>query len=224
MKILSINTSNDNICISYLNKNKIITQEERKYRKNSKYILDFIKEIMGNNNIYELNLLIFGYGPGTFMGTRLSSSVIQGLSYPYNIPILKISILHSYIYLLKNYIPKNINNILILYQAYQNKVYSALFRINKGIFIRLSKDKIQNLDEIDINKKIGIIIIIGSNKKIYKNFLSNTKKKINIKIFSINIPKSISILKLGYYIYKGSYFFKIFLDFPLPLYLNKKII
>ena len=77
----------------FTNKSKSSLKEvEDIYKKQIEKINNLNQEIIElKDKINELNAISFCYGPGKFMGTRLSSSIIQGLSYPYRIPIISLS-------------------------------------------------------------------------------------------------------------------------------------
>ena len=219
MKILSLNISDKNISISYFDNKKIYTKQERKENRSPLYILDVMKEILPRNLMPSLNLISFGYGPGTFMGTRLASSIAQGLSMPNYIPIMPVSNLHAYAYYFRKYFNKSKKNILIINHAYKKKVYFALFKIDRGIVIRLSKDNIGDISELKINKEIGSIILIGNSIKDYE-ILSNEVKSDLIIYNKPSNPQSIPIIKLSYLILKSSIFNNIYLRSALPLYLK----
>ena len=222
MKILCIDTSCDYICISYFKNGCVFNSNIKKHRKNARYIIDTIDQATKRNQLLNINALTFCYGPGSFIGTRLSSSIIQAFSFLHSIPIIKISSIHLYAYKISR---QKVfwGKIILLINAINKTKYScAFFKIHKNISLRLSKDKVKCINSI-LNLKHNNIILIGEDISIYNFFVKKGLKKENITfIKKSNFITSIILLKICSLINNYSVFFKknININTSFPLYLN----
>ncbi len=68
-------------------------RSENTSQRHSRHILGMIDELMDESRICPdgLHLLAWNAGPGSFTGLRIGASVIQALSYSFNLPVLSLS-------------------------------------------------------------------------------------------------------------------------------------
>ena len=223
MDILSLDTSSRYICISYLKNNKIVNKYIKKYAKNQIYILDIISYMLTCRNTDILHNIVYCYGPGSFIGTRLSSSITQGLSFPKKIPTTKLSIMHIYANALKKFNFMRGNTFLIVIQVNDTKYFCALFKILNKVVIRLSNDKVRTLKQINQLFHIYQIIVIGKELKIFNQLLSQCQINSNVYFFkNANMLTSCLLVRMSNLINKHSIFFskKSMLNKVLPYYLS----
>ena len=202
MKILSIETSQNCICTSYLKNKKICCKKIKKYKNTSMYILDIIEYMLKKKKRLNLNTIIFCHGPGKFVGTRLSSSIVKAFSFSSKIPIIKLSMIHIYASIIRYNILFRNKIVLILYPFSKKKYFCSLFKISNNIVIRLSEDKIRTLDQINNYKNIKNMIIFCDKIKNY-DIYSQIKDKIYF-CKEMFIPKSSMLLKTSYFIHNFS--------------------
>ncbi|KAB8121873.1 MAG: tRNA (adenosine(37)-N6)-threonylcarbamoyltransferase complex dimerization subunit type 1 [Candidatus Phytoplasma cynodontis] len=98
------------------------------YKKFVENTVPLIDQILKNNNfkLKDLNGIIVGKGPGSFIGTRIAILTAKIISSEINIPLYKIS---SLILLSSGYIKKN--KITPKIYAYENFHYGISFNENK---------------------------------------------------------------------------------------------
>lgn len=93
MKLLAIETSANACSAAILLGNELHVKHEIVPLKQASLILPMIDELMRSVDlsIADLDALAFGCGPGSFTGVRIAASVIQGLAYASQKPIIQIS-------------------------------------------------------------------------------------------------------------------------------------
>jgi tRNA threonylcarbamoyladenosine biosynthesis protein TsaB len=93
MKILAIDTSSTACSVALLLEDEIKAIDRLLPLQQAQSILPQINELLTQCKIElkQLDALAFGRGPGSFTGVRIATSVIQGLGFALNLPIIPIS-------------------------------------------------------------------------------------------------------------------------------------
>ena len=138
-----------------------------------KRIDDVLK--LANTSIEELDFLAVGIGPGRFSGLRVSISAIKSISYVLSIPIIAISSLEI---IAREIMEKNDKeNVILIEDAGRGNLYIGSYALKNHEFIKLSDDRVVNIDEIEISEIDALIagsgIIRYPDLKIDSNSLLN---------------------------------------------------
>ncbi len=196
--ILAIELSTELCSVSILYNNKIFNKYKYTKITSSKYILILIFKLIKKNNIKIklIKYLAFNNGPGSIIGTRISSIICKTFKLKYkNLNIFKINtqFIISEDYFTKKI--KNKNNIIniIIYNDINN-IHNFIFKNNKLLYSK--KKKLKNINKYinKIKKKQIIVNKYETKQKIIKIIeLSNINYKKKIKII---YPKSKYIIKI----------------------------
>ena len=138
-----------------------------------KRIDDVLK--LANTSIEELDFLAVGIGPGRFSGLRVSISAIKSISYVLSIPIVAISSLEI---IAREIMEKNDKeNVILIEDAGRGNLYIGSYALKNHEFIKLSDDRVANINEIEISETDALIagsgIIRYPDLKIDSNSLLN---------------------------------------------------
>lgn len=93
--ILVIDTSSAYCCLALQTAQGLLDDSREVGRSHSEVLLPSIHNLLEKAEISlsDLDLLIFGQGPGSFTGLRITTGVIQGLAYGLSIPVIPVSVL-----------------------------------------------------------------------------------------------------------------------------------
>lgn len=93
MKLLAIDTSSEACSVALLIDSEVKVLHELASMQQAQRILPMIDELMSDSNVAlnQLDALAFGCGPGSFTGVRIATSVMQGIGYAMNLPLIPIS-------------------------------------------------------------------------------------------------------------------------------------
>jgi tRNA threonylcarbamoyladenosine biosynthesis protein TsaB len=151
MNFLGIDTSWQNLSISFMHKGKIVFDFNRKLKYNASFILPYLEKFIKRKifSLKEIDALVVGSGPGSFTGLRISFSVIKALSITLGKPVIKLGSFFSYAYpFMKKY-----EKIAVINDARRNLIYAASFRVKNGVLIKERKEKLTRLEDFVKEKK-----------------------------------------------------------------------
>ena len=176
-KCIAIDTSTRRFCLGVKNSSDYFDMSVNKSTDHAREILKRIDDVLklANTSIEELDFLAVGIGPGRFSGLRVSISAIKSISYVLSIPIIAISSLEI---IAREMMQKNNKKKAILIEdAGRGNLYIGSYALKNHEFIKLSDDRVANINEIEISETDALIagsgIIRYPDLKIDSNLLLN---------------------------------------------------
>lgn len=150
-KILAIDTSTDACSAALLIGNELLTRKEVEPRAHTRLILPMINSLLKEANITfrALDALAFGQGPGSFTGLRIACSVIQGLSFGLQKPVVPISSLRALAE--KAHREYRATHVMASLDARMQEIYWGLFALDEnGIMQSISAERLQTYDAVQL--------------------------------------------------------------------------
>ena len=176
-KCIAIDTSTRRFCLGVKNSSDYFDRSVNKSTDHAKEIFKRIDDVLklANTSIEELDFLAVGIGPGRFSGLRVSISAIKSISYVLSIPIVAISSLEI---IAREIMEKNDKeNVILIEDAGRGNLYIGSYALKNHEFIKLSDDRVANINEIEISETDALIagsgIIRYPDLKIDSNSLLN---------------------------------------------------
>ena len=176
-KCIAIDTSTRRFCLGVKNSSDYFDRSVNKSTDHAKEIFKRIDDVLklANTSIDELDFLAVGIGPGRFSGLRVSISAIKSISYVLSIPIVAISSLEI---IAREIMEKNDKeNVILIEDAGRGNLYIGSYALKNHEFIKLSDDRVANINEIEISEADALIagsgIIRYPDLKIDSNSLLN---------------------------------------------------
>ena len=176
-KCIAIDTSTRRFCLGVKNSRDYFDRSVDESTDHAKEIFKRIDDVLklANTSIKELDFLAVGIGPGRFSGLRVSISAIKSISYVLNIPIIAISSLEI---IAREMMEKNDKeNVILIEDAGRGNLYIGSYALRNHEFIKLSDDRVANINEIEISETDALIagsgIIRYPDLKIDSNSLLN---------------------------------------------------
>lgn len=95
MKLLAIDTATEACSAALSVDDDILARCEIAPRRHTQLILPMCEQLLmqADISLAQLDLLVFGRGPGTFTGVRISAAVIQGMAFAHDLPVAPVSTL-----------------------------------------------------------------------------------------------------------------------------------
>ena len=129
MKILSLDTSTSACSVALMVDDQISTHFSIAPRQHAKLILPIIDKLLNDAELSLSNLdgIAFCRGPGSFTGIRLAASVVQGLAYGADLPVIPVSTLAAMV--LGAYRKFGVSRVLPALDAKMGQVYWAAYHV-----------------------------------------------------------------------------------------------
>lgn len=176
-KCIAIDTSTRRFCLGVKNSSDYFDRSVDESTDHAKEIFKRIDDVLklANTSIEELDFLAVGIGPGRFSGLRVSISAIKSISYVLNIPIIAISSLEI---IAREMMEKNDKeNVILIEDAGRGNLYIGSYALKNHEFIKLSDDRVANINEIKISQTDALIA--GSGIIRYPDLKINSKSLLN---------------------------------------------
>ena len=176
-KCIAIDTSTRRFCLGVKNSSNYFDRSVNKSTDHAKDIFKRIDDVLklANTSIEELDFLAVGIGPGRFSGLRVSISAIKSISYVLSIPIVAISSLEI---IAREIMEKNDKeNVILIEDAGRGNLYIGSYALKNHEFIKLSDDRVANINEIEISETDALIT--GSGIIRYPDLKIDSKSLLN---------------------------------------------
>jgi tRNA threonylcarbamoyladenosine biosynthesis protein TsaB len=138
MKILAIDTATERCSVALLNGEAILIREVMSARTHAEQILPLIDAVLqeAGLSLSQLDRLACGCGPGAFTSVRLAISVVQGLAFAADRPVVAVSDLAAVAYAVLHQDPVR-QTVLVCNDARMQEVYWARYSRDARLGVQL---------------------------------------------------------------------------------------
>ena len=93
MKLLAIDTSTERATVALAIGDNIYSDEQGSLRQHAQLLLPMVEGLLAKASIslHQLDGIVFGRGPGSFTGLRISCSIAKALAYAHDLPLFPVS-------------------------------------------------------------------------------------------------------------------------------------
>lgn len=195
MKILSVECSAKSASCAIVEDGKIISSFFTNAKiTHSQTLMPMIKEMLESSetDIKDIGLFAVSSGPGSFTGIRIGISLIKGMALCRNTPCIGVSSLLALAY---NFTLSDCN-VVGVFDARCNQVYTASFAIRKGKVKRLTEDRAVKIEELKNevlkSKSKCPIVLAGDGAKLFYPFVKD-KKNIILASEQLLLPNGVGV-------------------------------
>ena len=198
--LLVVDTSSSRSVLALKTEEKFIDRTEIRTSAHSRDILCRLQNIIleAGIELSDLDCIIFGCGPGSYTGIRITVGVVQGLSYGLDIPVVSVSSLEALAYSSieeNSYSFKEGNKILVSILARANEYFLGAYEWKNGFVEPILPEKLVSSQEL-FSLPEGDWFSIGNTSKFRDEIKLLTGMEIQSFIVKEYFSAS-SLLKIG---------------------------
>ncbi len=195
MNLLAIDTSSNACSVALQVGDDVLEKHVVEPRAHTKILMPMIAELLseGGVNLSDLDAIVLGNGPGSFIGMRIGASVVQGLCFGAHIPVVPVSSLAAIA--AEAFTACDCERVIVVQDARMNEVYMGRFeRGESGLPVPLDAEIIVAVGELPAggNEMTGA----GAAWDRYPVLRTVNSEHI-VAVLAIRVPRARYLLGLG---------------------------
>lgn len=150
MNLLAIDTSSVACTVAARVGGELVERYEEQPREHTRILMPMIREVLSGANaqLTDLDAIVLGNGPGSFIGMRIAASVSQGLAHGAGLKIIPVSSLAAVA--AEVFSSSEAQLAAVAQDAHMNEVYLGLFsRGSDGLPVPESAERLHQLGPIE---------------------------------------------------------------------------
>jgi tRNA threonylcarbamoyladenosine biosynthesis protein TsaB len=150
VKRLALDTSSVACTVALRVGDQLIERHEEKPREHTRLLMPMIREVLKDADIElsDLDCIVLGNGPGSFIGMRIAASVAQGLAFGANLNIVPVSSLAAVA--AEVFDKSDVDRVAVAQDAHMNEVYLGLYsRRSDNLPQPVIEERLQGQSQID---------------------------------------------------------------------------
>ena len=199
MKLLALDTSSVACTVALQRGDNILERHEEQPREHTQLLMPMIRSLLEETatDLSDLDAIVLGNGPGSFIGMRIAASVAQGLAFGSGIHIIPISSLAAVAaQVLEEH---DVTEVVVTQDAHMNEVYLGIYARDDDGFAKARIAERLHAQEVieELSHSIdGRRYAAGSGWSRYPALLEHNKDRID-RIVDVMHPRARYLLKLG---------------------------
>jgi tRNA threonylcarbamoyladenosine biosynthesis protein TsaB len=199
MNLLALDTSSDACSVALQVGDDLLENHVVKAKEHTKILLPMVRELLHEAaaSLQDLDAIVLGNGPGSFIGMRIAASVAQGLAFGSGLRILPVSSMAA---VAAEAMKEHSASIVIVAQdARMSEAYLGVYRRDDdGLPVALRGEVLQPVGKIEELAEIASsgLIAAGQAWKRYPDLLELNRARI-LQLLDVPYPKARYLLDLG---------------------------
>jgi len=199
MKLLALDTSSDACSVALQLDNTISETHVVEPKQHTRLLIPMIRDLLRDPGIDlgDLDAVVLGNGPGSFIGMRIGASVAQGLAYGSGLKIVPISSMAAIAAeVMDRY---SAAEVIVAQDARMNEAYLGIYRKDgEGIPTAVTDEVLQPIEKIDglAAANASELLAAGQAWEKYPALLALNRAAIS-EIVDVQYPKAKYLLALG---------------------------
>lgn len=193
LNLLAIDTSTSSMVLGLKKGDIVIDRTALNVRTHSREILLSISSLLAEAELQPTDLdgIVFGQGPGSFTGLRISVGIVQGLAYGADLRVIPVSSMAAVAQGAVN----DEGSVLVALSARLEEFYYGTYELSNGLVTATSAECVRNLSELDLPFSEGCILVTD-----VPHLWQKISKSLDVhfsKVSSETLPTVHNLLKLG---------------------------
>lgn len=149
MILLALDTSTVACSVAVLAGTTVVERHEEQPREHTRILVPMIRSALDEAGVAvaDLDAIVLGNGPGSFIGMRIAASVAQGLAYGTGVSVAPVSSLAAVA--ARAFDVSAAQEVVVAQDAHMNEVYLGVYgRNDYGLPVALQPERLHGLGEI----------------------------------------------------------------------------
>jgi len=129
MNLLAIDTSSSACSVAMVFEGEVSEEHLVEPREHTRILMPMIRRVLGERAVSDLDAVVLGNGPGSFIGMRIGAAVAQGLCYGANLPVIPVSSLAAVA--AEVFTDHDGERVVVVQDARMHEVYCCTYRRGK---------------------------------------------------------------------------------------------
>lgn len=150
MKLLALETSSVACSVALQVGDELATRHEEKPREHTRLLLPMINDLLAEAGMVpsDLDAIVLGNGPGSFIGMRIAASVAQGLAFASALQIVPVSSMAAVA--ARVLADAAVDEVVVTQDAHMQQVYLGVYTPgDDGLPVEKSPERLHGLESID---------------------------------------------------------------------------
>ena len=195
MKLLAVDTSSDACSVAIQSGDDVIEQHVIEPRAHTRILLPMIRQLLAEAGLEltDLDALVLGNGPGSFIGMRIGASVAQGICHGAGLQIVPVSSLAAIA--AEVMYNRGVTDVLVAQDARMHEVYVGRFcKGSDGLPVLRGHEEIVAIGPIpDVSVKS---VAAGAAWAKYDELMT-AHQDVLVAVSSVTVPRARFLLALG---------------------------
>lgn len=213
--LLAIDTSTSHASVALMFQEQVYSLKNDNVKQHAEYLLPMINELLAAAKISLANLdgIVFGAGPGSFTGIRVTCSVVKALAYAHDLDLYPVSSLKSLAYSATFDEDKKDTLVLVMLDARMQEVYWEYSTLMQG-----NGAQVGRVTDITI-PKVEQLIICGPDLDDFLEILPTDIRNLPY-VYKNVYPDALSMLRLA----QAGHIQPVTAEAALPEYVRNKVV
>jgi len=143
MKLLALDTSSVACSVAVQLDETIVERHEEQPREHTRLLMPMIESAIKEAGVKlpDLDAIVLGNGPGSFIGMRIAASVAQGLAFGAGIEIIPVSSMGAVA--AQVFAQRDATEVVVAQDAHMNEVYLGIYRLNNTELVEMTPERLQ---------------------------------------------------------------------------------
>jgi tRNA threonylcarbamoyladenosine biosynthesis protein TsaB len=198
MNLLAIDTSSVACSVALQHGGDVSERHEEQAREHTRLLVPMIQELLHESSVdlADLDAIVLGNGPGSFIGMRIAASVAQGLAFGSGLNIVPVSSLAAIA--AQAFCEHDADEVVVTQDAHMNEVYLGIFRRGEGgLPVELIPERLHGQGSIaELEQRGTVPVAAGFGWQRYPELLAANKDLLG-EIIEIPHPRARHLLALG---------------------------
>jgi len=198
MNLLAIDTSSVACSVALQHGGDVAERHEEQAREHTRLLVPMIQELLQESSVelMDLDAIVLGNGPGSFIGMRIAASVAQGLAFGSGLEIVPVSSLAAVA--AQVFCEHDADEVVITQDAHMSEVYLGIFgRGEDALPVELIPERLHGQRPIaELEQRGTVRVAAGFGWQRYPDLLEANRAFLD-GIIEIPHPRARHLLELG---------------------------